>query len=90
MSRRIKVVYIETFDGKKYILSLDRDYEKVLLTLFRNLFENAKLGSVACISLRYMDEEKYEKLNPSPDFLVSKKGKNNGKGNNGQGCNNQS
>lgn len=81
--KQIKVVYVETFRGIKYVLRLDKEYEEAFeesfMKLFRNLFGNGKLGSIAHISLRLMNSEEYVDTNPSPDFFTKQKGKEDGK-----------
>ena len=73
MDKQIKVVLIETFRGERYLLRSDEDdYEQALTNLFRNLFKKAKLGSIAHVSLRLINEEEYDKVNPSPDFMERK------------------
>ena len=70
--KQIKVILIETFKGERYLLRLDKDYEQALLNLFKNLFKRASLGSIAHISIRLINEEEYNKVNPSPDFMKQK------------------
>ena len=73
MAEQIKVVLIETFRGERYLLRLDEDdYEQALTNLLKNLFKKAKLGSIAHVSLRLINEEEYDKVKPSPDFMEQK------------------
>jgi len=75
-----KVVLIETFRNEKYVLQLDREYEKALAKLLRNLFKGAALGSIAHISLRNIKEEVYDSIQASTAFM-EQKGNKNGKTN---------
>lgn len=72
MAKFIKVLTIRVFGGKKYLLNLDKDYEQTLINLLKGLFEKAPMGPIAHISLGRMDEDKYLKVNPSPDLMVGK------------------
>jgi len=78
---KIKVVFIETFQGGKYLLRLDKEYSKAMMALFRNLFRQAELGSIAHVSLRLIDESEYNGVPASSDFYEAKeqKGINDGK-----------
>jgi len=75
---QMKVILIETFKGEKYVLTLDREYERALMNLFKNLFKNASLGSIAHISLRNMKKEEYNEIPASAAFM-EQKGIENGK-----------
>ena len=46
--KQIQVVLIETFQGKKYVLRTDREYEEPLMKLLKSLFKKAPLGSQGC------------------------------------------
>ena len=67
---QIQVVLIETFRGEKYVLRLDKEYEKALAGLFKSLVKNAPLGSLAHISLRNIKEESYNKITASAAFMT--------------------
>jgi len=67
--KQIKIVLIETFKGEKYVLRLDKEYEKALLKLLRNLFKEAPLGSLAHVSIRNMKEEEYKTIPASAAFM---------------------
>lgn len=79
--KKIKVVFIETFQGGKFLLRLDKEYSKAMMALFRNLFKQAELGSIAHVSLRLIDESEYNEVPASSDFYEAKeqKGINDGK-----------
>jgi len=62
---KIQVILIETFKGEKYVLRLDREYERALMKLLRNLFKGANLGSLAHISLRNIKEAEYDNIQAS-------------------------
>jgi len=62
---QMKVVLIETFKGEKYLLTLDREYERALMNLLKRLFKDAPLGSLAHISLREMTEGGYDNIKSS-------------------------
>ena len=77
---QIRVIMVEAFNGKKYIIRLDKDYEEVLMNLLNMLFGNNKLGSVACISIRLIKREEYNKVKPTPEIVeVGQKGMKDGK-----------
>jgi len=69
---QIKVVLVETFRGEKYVLRLDREYEKALVRLLKNLFKDAPLGSLAHISLRNMKKGEYSGIPLSAAFMEQK------------------
>ena len=79
--KRIQVILVETFKGDKYLFRLDREYEQALTKLLKGLIKTAKLGSIACLSLRYVEEDKYEEIPKSADFVrkENKDGKENSK-----------
>ncbi len=78
--KQIQVVLIETFQGKKYVLRTDREYEEPLMKLLKSLFKKAPLGSLAHISLRVLDEKDYNEMNAS--VFMEQEGIKNGKENN--------
>jgi len=80
---QMKVVLIETFKGEKYLLTLDREYERALMNLLKRLFKDAPLGSLAHISLREMKEEEYNRMPLTAGFMKQEGTKNDKEKNTG-------
>ena len=70
MAKQLKVVMIEAFGGKRYLIRLDKDWKVVFISLFDRLMGNKKMGSVANISLRYIEEDKYYEILPAGELGV--------------------
>ena len=75
---QIQVILIETFRGEKYVLRLDREYEKALTRLLKNLFRDAALGSLAHISLRNIQKSEYSEI-PLTAAFMEQEGAEDGK-----------
>jgi len=60
--KQVQVLFIETFKGAKFLFRTDKPYEQELLSLFSGLIEKYPLGSIATISKRLMDEDKYVEM----------------------------
>ena len=58
--KQIEVIFVETFKGGKFLIRTDKPYEPEILSLFQRLITKAPLGSIAHISKRLMDEDKYD------------------------------
>lgn len=78
MADKIKVILIESFEGQRYVLRYKKDYVKTLSTLLERLLGNERVGSIACISVRYIDRDKYNEIVMSPESVRLKKGLNDG------------
>ncbi len=80
MANQIKVIMVEAFDGRKYLIRTDKEYKKTLGDLFERLLGNDRLGSVACISLRLIDADKYNGIKRDPESVTEevKKGAEDG------------
>ncbi len=74
---RIKVVFVEAFDGRKYLLRTDRAYKVVLKDLIERLIEREPMGSLIFMSLRYMGEEAYNKVPASQGLCELEKEREN-------------
>ena len=60
--KQIEVLCIESFRGAKFVFRTDKPYEQELLNVFTGLIEQCPLGSIATVSKRMMDEDKYENI----------------------------
>jgi hypothetical protein len=58
--KQVPVIFVETFKGGKYLFRLDKPYEEEMNSLFASLIEQSGFGSIANISKRYMDMDKYD------------------------------
>ncbi len=75
---KVKVILVEAFNGQKYIVRLDRAYKESLTNLFESLLSNDKMGSVACVSVRWITDEEYNKV-PADPIVTKQKGNDDGK-----------
>lgn len=76
MADNIKVLLIETFQGQKFILRLNKEYKKSLFNVLDNLFATNIEGSLAHLSIRFLNEDKYEQI---PTIVSVSKGNINEK-----------
>ena len=77
----IKVIQIETFDGKQFLIRRDKPYEAELLQLIQKLITGKSTGSIAHISLGTVPEKIYlgiPNVGTEINSLQIKKGKHNG------------
>jgi hypothetical protein len=77
----IKVIQIETFDGKQYLIRRDKPYEEELLQLIQKLIDGKTTGSIAHISLGTVSEKIYldiPNVGSEINSLQIKKGSHNG------------
>ena len=68
MAKQIKVIMVEAFTGQKYIVRIDKHYKSQLADLFERLMGNNKMGSIAVVSIRFIDVDKYKGVLLDPEL----------------------